>query len=346
MCAAVLGVVAGWAAFAPPTVEHSASPEPTYKIADATVGRSATFTVDASWPQTDLGVSAGSGTVTTVAVAPGQVVDQGDTLYTLDLRPVVIARGDVPSFRDLGPGSSGPDVAQLQQLLVDRGHLRGRPDAAFSARTTAAVKAWQRSLGVEPTGDVRAADLIFAATLPTRVVLADDIRIGAQADPGDVTVRSVADAPRLTVTIDSRSEVPPVGTPVVVTYGEAGWEGVIGALGAGDGDQAQTVADLTAADGSPICASACADIPLDVARGSLTAQVEQVPTVVGPAVPVSALGTAADGSAFVLSGTGDRLPVTVEVTDGSRAVVTGVAAGDEIRLFAIPEPAPTTAAAP
>lgn len=56
------------------------------------------------------------------------------------------------AYADLQRGSSGEDVSALQQMLYDMGYLSEEPDGKFGARTEAAVKEYQQSVGLEETG--------------------------------------------------------------------------------------------------------------------------------------------------------------------------------------------------
>lgn len=333
VCAAgAVGLLAGRAAFMPPEVDRTPSAVTTSTVVEATVGRTATYVAHASWPGVDL-LGAVSGTVTTIDIDPGQEVGPGTVLLTVGLRPVVIARGEVPSFRDLGEGAHGADVAQLQQLLVDSGHLTGPVDGRFAARTTRAVQRWQRDLGVERTATVAVGDVLYVPELPARVVLGDEVRVGALLDAGAVVARALGAAPEITLTAGGSSDVPPIGTPVRVTSADHTWAGVVAELRPPPDGTTETTAVLRSPEDGPLCGTECDAVPLDD-TGSLVAHVEVVAPATGAAVPVAALGTAADGSVFVLDEAGSRRPVTVLATDGSRAVVGGVAVGDVIRLFA------------
>jgi len=78
------------------------------------VGASLALNVVAEWKAIPAGRNRAAGIVTAVSVAPGDEVGQGSALYAVDLRPVVIGRGEVPAFRAISEGVAGPDVAQLQ----------------------------------------------------------------------------------------------------------------------------------------------------------------------------------------------------------------------------------------
>ena len=55
------------------------------------------------------------------------------------------------SFRQ---GQSGPDVAAIQEKLLMEGYDIGIPDGVYGARTVAAVKKYQKSMGLEADGVV------------------------------------------------------------------------------------------------------------------------------------------------------------------------------------------------
>ena len=65
---------------------------------------------------------------------------------------------------------------------------------------------------------------------------------------------------------------------------------------------------------------------------SLRADVTVAPEVSGPAVPVAAVRTDPDGSAWVRLADGTRQQVTVLGSAGGVAVVDGLSAGDLVRV--------------
>jgi hypothetical protein len=75
----------------------------------------------------------------------GQVIRQGQVLYTTDLTdPVVLLYGSVPDWRALGVGVTGADVTQLNHDLVNLGDADSADISAlgwdyFSWETKAAV---------------------------------------------------------------------------------------------------------------------------------------------------------------------------------------------------------------
>ena len=63
----------------------------------------------------------------------GANVGEGTVVMTVSGRPVFVLRGAQPSHRDLAPGHSGPDVAQLERALARLGFPPGSSTAATTA---------------------------------------------------------------------------------------------------------------------------------------------------------------------------------------------------------------------
>lgn len=74
----------------------------------------------------------------------GALVRAGEVLLEVSGRPVFLFEGAQPSYRDLGPGLSGPDVAQLERGLAAAGLDPGAVDGRYDAATGAAVAALYR----------------------------------------------------------------------------------------------------------------------------------------------------------------------------------------------------------
>ncbi|WP_425955660.1 peptidoglycan-binding domain-containing protein [Xylanimonas sp. McL0601] len=312
------------------------------------MGESTPLPVTARWPAHPAGTGASEGTVTGISAKPGQEVRPGDVLFTVDLRPVVVAQGQVPSFRELAAGSHGEDVAQLQSLLIGLGHLRGKASGRFDSSTTTAVRAWQRALGIDPDGVVHSGDVVYVPAVPARIVLDDTVRVGARVTAGQQVVSIVEATPQFTVTVGSGQQadtVPTTGTTVDI-QGPDGkvWHGVV--ADATTTETGDVTLRLDGAGGGPVCGTDCSALPYTSQDVVLSARVVTTPDVSGPAVPPAALGTAADGTRFVKLLDGTRVTVTVKAADASRAVVTGVDVGTVVRLFADGAPAAGSGPAP
>lgn len=111
-----------------------------------------------------------TGTITSI-VAEGDIVGQGDVIFSVDGQPVVLLSGNVPAYRSMSVGTSGADVAQLEATLAQLGFGEGLvADGEFDGDTREAVIAWQQSVGAAPDGVIDLGDVVFSAS---------DIRVGS-----------------------------------------------------------------------------------------------------------------------------------------------------------------------
>lgn len=117
---------------------------------------------------------------------PGSVISPGDVLYETDSTPVFAALGEVAAWRTLDSTSSGDDVAQLQQHLLDGGWATEpfADSGVWDTALTTAVQAWQTDTGQAATGVIALGDLWFIAG-PIRItnVQATEGVIVADGDP-------------------------------------------------------------------------------------------------------------------------------------------------------------------
>jgi peptidoglycan hydrolase-like protein with peptidoglycan-binding domain len=132
----------------------------------------------------------------------GAVIGRGGTLWRIDNLPVVLMYGSVPAYRTLRQGvSDGPDVAELNENLIDLGfdpHGAITDDGSFSEATAAAVKRWQKAEGLPETGEVELGRVVFAPgarrVTDVKVTLGQDPP-GAGA-PTEITPASPAKKPK------------------------------------------------------------------------------------------------------------------------------------------------------
>jgi hypothetical protein len=86
--------------------------------------------------------------VTRIFLRPGSAVRPGEPILEVAGRPVFVFHGTYPAYRDLAPGESGPDVAQLQANLQALGYPTGSDSSGvFGAGTSAAVAAFYQNIG-------------------------------------------------------------------------------------------------------------------------------------------------------------------------------------------------------
>lgn len=304
----------------------------TIVVREATFGRTQRATASATWSAAGTIFSPGDGILTRVADS-NRAFASGDVLFWIDEHPVFLIDGRVPAFRDLAPGARGEDVAALQAFLAGRGYPVSADRTEYSDKTEAGVRAWQTATDQEPTGRIRRSDVIFAP-------FADD-RLRLRWRPGMTPGARLADGMEL---LDRLAPTPTLSLDLTGSVAGQLEEGLSGTLHLPDGVTAPvvlgppvshaglTAAVLSAPDGAPAClGSTCADaIPID---GDTAVDVEfvLVPEQHGPAVPVAAIQTAADGAAFVVTPSGRR-PVTVKATSSGLAIVDGVREGDVVEL--------------
>jgi len=338
---AVAGFWAGRVAMLPPDDPLASTAEPvTYEVVEQTIGRSLQFAAVAEWESRPLARSWAPGVVTSVDFEPGATVQSGDVLFTADLRPVVVAEGKVPAFRDMQSGAEGPDVFQLQAMLVELGFLDEEPNEQFDAATDAAVRAWQAALGVEDDGVVRHGDIVFAPELPARVVAAEALKVGAPLSGGEVVVDALAPAPSIVVPLTpEQRDLVPLSGDVLVTYPGGTWQGIIARaaepLGEGGGILELI---LEAASGGALCGDECTEWIPPLGRTDFGVEIVVVPETTGPVVPVAAIITDAGGKQTVRLVEGTQVSVEVQASTGGLAVVSGVEPGDVLVLpFTAPD---------
>lgn len=319
-------------AFAPPTTKQRQTEPVVVEVVEASVGRSLSLNVTVRQPVAVVATNHLAGTVTSVDA--GDEVRPGDVLYTVDTLPVRAVVGQTPFWRDLVPGFDGADVRQLQQVLSDLGHYHGTVDGRYQWDTTAAVEAWQRELGIPVTGTVRLGELVAVPRLPARLTLGEAITAGAQVSGGEPAVYATTGEIhfRLVVSTMQADLIPPDAT-IMVRHGDLTWEAVLGESSMGNDGNLEY--ELTAPDGGLVCGDECGQLPA-AERTTLRAQVTIVPEITGPAVPVAAVRTDPDGTAWVRMADGDRREVTVLGSSGGVAVLDGVTVGDRVQVFEDP----------
>ncbi|WP_327383828.1 peptidoglycan-binding domain-containing protein [Streptomyces sp. NBC_01207] len=125
------------------------------RVLAQTVVMRGTVVADQSVAVSPQGMRSGEGTgaalVTKLPLKAGDPVTAGQLIAEVSGRPVFTLHGAQPMYRDLKPGASGDDVAQLQQALRELGHgTGGDAKGVFGAGTKAALAARYRAIGYEP----------------------------------------------------------------------------------------------------------------------------------------------------------------------------------------------------
>ena len=273
-----------------------------------------------------------TGTLTEIA-KPGSVLRRGRVAYRVDDQPVVVMLGDLPAYRNLALNVKGPDVQQFEENLRALGYHGFTIDSVFNDATVAAVKKWQKDLGLAETGAVELGRVLYVAA-PVRVA-GQKQRIGDQAAPG-TPVLTVTGTPRsVTVELDDKSAaLGKVGTKVQVR--PAGGKTVGGTMtavaaaqggqdDAQQGQQGKTLVTIKVAEQSALTGGDGDPVDVVVVR----AQKKNVLTV-----PIVALLAVGDGYGVETFGGGGRriLPVTVGMFAQGRAEVSapGLVEGTQV----------------
>lgn len=351
-CVVVLAVAVGagwWAARATlePQTSESAVMAPDVVWAEATsssVGRTLPLSTTLRQPARVVASNALAGVV--LSTAPGEV-GQGDTIYNVAGTPVRVVEGEVPFYRDLARGIEGDDVAQLQQALIDLGHLDGSADGDFGWRTERAVKAWQKQLGQKQTGTVPLGELVAVDRLPTVIQLGETITRGATLGGGEESVLAPTGEQNFVLVVtQDQARMIPAEASVQITWQEHTWGAVI--AGSEQDEFGNTELSLAGPDGGLVCGDACDTLPGD-AQVTLRSEVVIVPHIEGTAVPAAAVHTRADSSAYVITESGET-EVTVAGSGGGVAIVDGIEVGTRVQALVgtagteqpQPQPGPAT----
>lgn len=214
---ALAALVAGYAVWAPGE-EGQAPPPLAVSTAEVTTGSVASETKVAGTVQyaSTVPITSGLAGVVTELPAPGTTLGTGAVVYRVDTRPVIMLSGTVPAWRDFSSDmADGEDVRQLEQNLRTLGVFTGEPDNRFTWDTTVAIRAWQKSLGVERTGTLERS-MILISDQDLRVDTVES-RVGAQVDAGSSLYR--ATSRQLVVEVNVKSsdrQVAVVGGTVTV----------------------------------------------------------------------------------------------------------------------------------
>jgi hypothetical protein len=152
------------------------------------------------------GQQGGSSSAAAFTALPGagQVVRQGQSLYSVNGSPVVLLYGTVPAYRTLSEGTSGTDVRQLNAGLValkDATSSQLDPQSSyFSAATASALDGLQARLGVAQTGSLALGQAVF---LPTAArVTSVSATVGSPAQPGAQVLQASSTTRQVTAQLD------------------------------------------------------------------------------------------------------------------------------------------------
>jgi hypothetical protein len=290
----------------------------------------------------------------TVTALPGlgQVVSQGQSVYSVDGSPVVLLYGSTPAYRSLSPGMSGSDVQQLNADLVVLGDATSAQldpsSSSFSAATAAALATLQASLGIAPTGTLPLGEAVF---LPSAIKIASvAATLGAAAPPGTAVLQATSTTRQVVVDLDTTQQTDvKVGDQVTITLpNDQITAGVVSAVG--------TIATTTSSSGSGAASSSgdggsggvpTIEVDITPSDSSATGSLDQAPVEVtittasvtsALVVPVVAL-VALSGGGYAVeiqasSGIHHLVPVALGLFDDADGLVqvtgSGLSAGLQV----------------
>jgi Putative peptidoglycan binding domain len=286
-------------------------------------------------------VNKASGTLTWLP-AVGQVVKQGDVLYRVDGKPVILLSGSTPAYRSLSAGTrasdvTGPDVAQLNAALVALGYATSAElDPAsdqFSWRTKVALQRLQAHLGVEQSGTLALGEAVFLPAAARITTVSGTL--GAEAPPGALLeATSTTRVVSVSLNANQQSQVKAGDTVSIALPNGKTTPGTVSSVG--------TVA--TTPQGGGTATIPVVITPTDAAAtGTLDAAQVQVSITTASAkdalaVPVTALLAQAGGgyAVEVVGGRGGHhlVPVTLGLFDDAAGLVQatgdGLSAGQRV----------------
>lgn len=322
-----------WAAayiWAPPAVTSLEVPQSlVVSVTEDSIGRSIRFSATASWPVEGSVRSPRSGTLTSRHAA-GTVITttSGSQIFSVDLVASTAMEGDVPAFRDMSEGDSGPDIAQLQQFLISQGFFDGDADGEFNQPTRQSVHAWESASGYQADGIVQLGQVTFFTDLPVRLVLRSGVATGIPVTPGYELFDILGSAPQfhISVPIEQSEDLEP-GQDVSVVHSSAEWS----ATTANSRLNLQTGSvtwDLVAptGHGAP-CGDDCVQVISPGESTRVVANVVVVEPRTGPSLPVAAIRSSVADGTHIETPEGQKVTVTVVASDRGVAILDGVEIG-------------------
>jgi peptidoglycan hydrolase-like protein with peptidoglycan-binding domain len=262
--------------------------------------------------------------VTKIFHPPGSFVSPGNVIIEVAGRPFFVFQGTVPAYRDMAPGESGSDIAQLQAGLGALGFSVGfDTSGVYGPGTSAAVAAFYQGLGypalAAPPGpkghrgaEVPLSEIMFVPRLPAQV-----IKLGGH-------VGSVVSGSLVTLSLGSPSihgQLNPAFGSLVrpgmhVTISAQGSPATVHGTIASVSKKAQTAKSISGGLYYPMHIKLHRPLPSSMGPGQNVILSIQAAQSNGPmlAVPEAALFGGQDGKDYVSKVTGPNTATRVQVT--------------------------------
>jgi peptidoglycan hydrolase-like protein with peptidoglycan-binding domain len=254
--------------------------------------------------------------VTRIFVRPGATVRAGSVILEVAGEPLFAFAGAVPAYRDLVPGESGADVAQLQAGLERLGlWVGGDLRGTFGPGTQSAVAGYYHRIGYPvPVGSVvPLSQVMFVPRLPAQVVKLDQ-RVGGRAS-GPLVALSVGEPGIAGQLNPADARLVRAGMRVQIVDPVTGL--AFGARVRSVGSRTQTSGSISGGFYVPMRVSTRTRVPVSMAGQNLKLTIVAAHTA-GPVltVPQAAIFASADGQAYVTKVTATRSRVRVPVRTG------------------------------
>jgi peptidoglycan hydrolase-like protein with peptidoglycan-binding domain len=162
--------------------------------------------------------SGGSGIVTDIHVEPGDVLGEGDPVFSVDGVERRIMVSDHPLHRDLEAEARGADIVIAEKFLNRTGYLDAEPDDFFGWETVVATREFESDVGVAKPTSTFGADLVV--WLPEAQFEVGEIEV-RQGRPVPSVGEPVLSSPKPVTTAklqDREGGAITVGTPSVVEF--------------------------------------------------------------------------------------------------------------------------------
>jgi hypothetical protein len=292
--------------------------------------------------------------------AVGEVIAQGEVLYRVNDRPVVLLYGSTPAYRTLSAGATGPDVAELNADLVALRYATSAQlsptSASFGSATTAAVEKLQAALGLTENGRLTLGQAVFE---PTAVRVTNvSAQLGGSAQAGQMVMQGSSTTRQVQVALDASQQTDvAVGDKVTITLPNnqttPGVISLVGAVATCPSSSGPGSGSSSAAPGTDACSSGSSGstptitVAVTPSDPAATGTWDQAPVQVAittarvpsaMVVPVTAL-LARSGSGYAVEVVGafarnHLVPVSLGLFDDAEGLVqviaSGLAAGQEV----------------
>jgi hypothetical protein len=295
-------------------------------------------------------VNQATGTITWLPQV-GQTVRPGRTLYKVNGVPVILLRGNVPSFESLSAGMIGPDVTELNSDLVALGYATAAalgPKSGwnyFSGETAYSLGLLQAKRGLPVTDTLPLGQAVF---LPTAVLVTaweTGVAPGSPAAPGVTVLTASSVTPVVTISLDAsqQTEVKAGDKVSIILPSGSTTPGVVSQVG--------TVATAPASDSSSGSSTPTIPVIVTLSNPMAAGHLNSAPVTVTITtasvrnvliVPVDALLAQSSGGYDVEVVTGSRhrlVPVRLGLFDDAAGLVQvsgpGLASGQRVVVPAI-----------